>query len=228
MATLSTLQTLDRGLTALSVISQSAGGLTVTELAEALDVHRAICYRIVSTLEAHHLVTRTEDGRIRLGAGCAVLSARFEPQLLRATDPVLQRLAEQTGVTAHLSVEQGDDCVVVRVAEPDNPAIRVSYRVGSRHPLTRGAAGVAILAVRPGRAGDGVRVTTARQLGYALTQGELERGAVGIASGVVRPGGLGAAPGVSVGVVAIDGLDVERAAAAVVRAAVELGTVTTS
>lgn len=191
-------------------------------------MHRAICYRIVSTLEAHHLVTRTGDGRIRLGAGTAVLAGRFEPQLLHATGPVLQQLAEQTGATAHLSVASGEECVVVRVAEPDDPAIRVSYRVGSRHPLTSGAAGVAILAARPERAGDDARVTTARRLGYAVTQGELERGAIGIAAGVVRLAGPGPAPGASVGVVAIDGLDVERAAAAVVRAADELGNVASS
>jgi DNA-binding IclR family transcriptional regulator len=225
---MATLQTLDRGLAALSVISQRAAGMTVAELADELEVHRAICYRIVNTLEAHGLVTRTEDGRIRLGAGAAVLAARFEPQLLRSTGPVLRRLAEQTEATAHLSMAQGADCVVVRVVEPDDSAIRVSYRVGSRHPLTRGAAGIAILAAGPERAGDDVRVTTARRLGYAVTQGELERGAIGIAASVVRAGDPVATPGVSVGVVAIDGLDVERVAAAVVSAAAELGTVATS
>ncbi len=61
---MSTLQTLDRGLRALDVVAQSAAGISVADLARELDVHRAICYRIVATLEAHGLVARTADGRI--------------------------------------------------------------------------------------------------------------------------------------------------------------------
>ncbi|HEV7787535.1 MAG TPA: helix-turn-helix domain-containing protein, partial [Pseudonocardia sp.] len=49
---MSTLQTLDRGLSVLELVSQRPAGVSVAELAAALDVHRAICYRIVATLEA--------------------------------------------------------------------------------------------------------------------------------------------------------------------------------
>src|SRR5574340_148671 len=77
---MSTLQTLDRGLRALDVISRHPGGISVADLAKELDVARAICYRIVATLEVHSLVARFDDGRIRLGAGTAVLASRFAPR----------------------------------------------------------------------------------------------------------------------------------------------------
>ena len=35
-------------------------------------MHRAVCYRIVATLESHQLVTRGGDGRIRLASGIAL------------------------------------------------------------------------------------------------------------------------------------------------------------
>jgi DNA-binding IclR family transcriptional regulator len=220
----STLQTLDRGLSVLELVSQRPAGVSVAELAAALDVHRAICYRIVATLEAHALVSRAEDGRIRLGAGTAVLAARFEPQLRHTAQPVLHALARETRATAYVSVAQGEDCIVVLVAEPESSLIRVGYRVGSRHRLTVGAAGIAILALRPRRHGEPDAVDAARRDGYCVTAGQLERGAVGVASGIEVPSGMGGGTGIEacVGVVALDGLDVAAAATAVVRAAREI------
>ena len=46
---MSSLQTLSRGLTALELVAQKEHGLAIAELAEALGVHRAIVYRLVST-----------------------------------------------------------------------------------------------------------------------------------------------------------------------------------
>ncbi|EWH00488.1 IclR family transcriptional regulator, partial [Halomonas sp. BC04] len=147
-----TLQTLDRGLSALELIAEHSEGITIAELARQLDVHRAIAYRLVATLESHSLITRTAEGPIRLGAGIALLASRFEPQLRAVAQPLLQALAKATRATAFISVAQGEECVVLMVAEPDEGLLRVGYRVGSRHPLSQGAAGIAILAGRrPGR-----------------------------------------------------------------------------
>lgn len=219
---MSTLQTLDRGLTALDVISQRPAGISIAELAVELGVHRAICYRIVSTLLAHALVARTGDGRIRLGAGTAVLASRFEPQLWHSAGPLLHRLANEAQATAYVSVAHGDECIVVMVAEPELAVIRVGYRVGSRHALDRGAAGLAILAARPEQPTDSERVKKARVDGYNLTVGELERGAVGIAAPIRPAAEAAGVTEASVGVVAIDGLDTERAAKVVLKVAQEL------
>ncbi|MBM4557032.1 helix-turn-helix domain-containing protein [Rhodococcus hoagii] len=218
---MSTLQTLDRGLRALDVVAQSAAGISVADLARELDVHRAICYRIVATLEAHGLVARTTDGRIRLGVSAAVLASRFEPQFAGDVQPILHLLANETRATAFVSAAQGENCVVILVAEPEGTLLRVAYRVGSSHPLDRGAAGIAILAMRPEKPTDSDEVSQARADGFSLTRGQLEHGAVGIATGIRLPDGVGATTGLerSVGVVAIDGLDTERAAGAVQRTA---------
>lgn len=218
---MSTLQTLDRGLRALDVVAQSAAGISVADLARELDVHRAICYRIVATLEAHGLVARTADGRIRLGVGAAVLASRFEPQFASDVQPLLHSLANETRATAFISAAQGQNCVVIMVAEPEATLLRVGYRVGSSHPLDRGAAGIAILAMRPEKPNDSDEVCQARIDGFSLTRGQLEHGAVGIATGICLPDGVGATTGLerSIGVVAIDGLDTDRAAGAVQRTA---------
>ncbi|KAA0010215.1 helix-turn-helix domain-containing protein [Billgrantia pellis] len=205
-----TLQTLDRGLRALELVAEHAEGMTIAELAERLDVHRAIAYRIVTTLEQHGLITRTSDGPVRLGAGISLLASRFEPQLRAVAQPLLQALAKATRATAFVSVAQGEECVVILVAEPDEGLLRVGYRVGSRHPLSLGAAGIAILAGRPARDDDSDEVRQARADGYSLTRGQLQRGAVGVASPVITPP-LRAGVEACVGVVAMDDLDTERA-----------------
>jgi len=215
---MSTLQTLDRGLRALEVVAESPAGISVADLARELEVHRAICYRIVATLEDHRLVARTADGRIRPASGLAALASKFEPHFHRNALPLLQDLANRTSATAFLSAAEGGECVVVMVAEPEGTVLTVGYRVGSRHPLTRGAAGIAILAARPQQPGEPAAVRQARRDGYSVTRGQLERGAVGLAAGI-RAGGLER----SVGVVAIDGLDTGLAAREVVAAARRIG-----
>ena len=56
-----TLQTLDRGLAVLATLADAPLGLKPAELAQRLDVHKAIAYRLVATLETHGLVRRLAE-----------------------------------------------------------------------------------------------------------------------------------------------------------------------
>ena len=92
------------------------------------------------------------------------------------------------------------------VEEPRWTAVHVSYRVGSRHRLDRGAAGRAIAAGRTGT--DAV----------VETHDELQAGARGFAVPVLGVTGLEA----SVGVVTLGSLDAELVSFEVTKAAREL------
>ena len=218
-----TLQTLDRGLQALNIVSTRPGGLSVAELAAELDVHRAIAYRLVSTLEMHGLIARLRDGRIVTGAGVLRLGANFQSQLRALAQPYLLQLAENSGATAFLTVAQGDECTAIQVCEPQTVDFRMSYRVGSRHPVTAGAAGIAILAARPAAASEGDAVKEARRLGYSLTRGELQKGAIGIASAIQSGAAADRLPfEACVGVVTMEELDTSRCASLVMACARDL------
>lgn len=182
-----TSQTLDRGLQVLQLLGSSAGsaGMTISALAQELEVGRAIVYRLVATLQAHDFVTRGEDGRVRLGLGVTRLQLSVRPMLVELARPLLRKLADQVGATAHLTVAEGEQALALVVVEPSWTDFHVSYRVGSRHPLDRGAAGRAILAGR--RSGDGRPVATT---------GELQPGAHGVAAWVPDVPGLEASVGV--------------------------------
>lgn len=204
-----TSQTLDRGLRTLELLADAPSGLTVTELSGRLDVSRTVVYRLLATLSEHTLVRRSPDGRVRLGLGVLQIARSVQPLLRQAALPVLRRLAEELGATAHLTVVDADEALAVAVVEPSWTDYHVAYRVGSRHPLDRGAAGRAILAIRQGASvGDS----------FVVTEGELQPGARGVASPLT---GVPAVEG-SVGVVALGNLDVGVAGPRVVRAAADV------
>lgn len=182
---MSILQTLDRGLEAIEIISRSTGGAAPQELADALDVHRAVAYRILATLENRQLATRGQDGFYRLGSGVLAVADRYMSQYRTAAQPVLQKLADQTSMTSFMAVADGVHAVALAVAEPAaRESIGISYRIGSRHPLDRGADGLAILAQRAERPSDIEAVRLARRTGVAVSDGQLQPGAVGLAVGL--------------------------------------------
>jgi DNA-binding IclR family transcriptional regulator len=214
-----TSQTLDRGLTVLSLLANSPDGLTVAELADGLSTARAIVYRLLRTLEAHNLVSRI-GARYVLGFGIVELAGRLRPRLQATVLPLLRRLSEITGSTALLSIADGDQALILMTEAPPHTAFHLALREGARHPLTVGADGIAILAGRPAGDSDTEEVRTARRLGYAVTIGALQEGNVGVAA----PVRLSDWATASIGVVQL-GVRVssERIPAAVVEAAAEAG-----
>ncbi|GGS72376.1 transcriptional regulator [Planobispora rosea] len=184
-------QTLDRGLRLLRLLADGHRGRTPTELAVELELSRPAVYRLLTTLQKEGFVRRDGDGRVHLGFAVLVLARAVQPLLREGALPTLRRLAEEVGATAHLTVAEGEDGLAVAVVEPSWTDMHVAYREGSRHPLSRGAAGLAILALREGRGG------------YVATEGQLQAGAHGVAAPVPGLPWLEA----SVGVVSFTSLD---------------------
>jgi DNA-binding IclR family transcriptional regulator len=178
-------QTLARGLSALELISASHSGLTIQEVAERLGVHRTVASRLLATLLQFRLISR-HDGRFRPGAGLAVLGASFDNNLRDLSMPVLRRLADRTNATVALLVAEGGEQVAVAVLVPLGVAYHLSFQQGSRYPLNRGAAGLALLASREPLPGERDLVTQARATGWVMTHGEVEPNAIALAVPVKR------------------------------------------
>lgn len=212
-----TSQTLDRGLRVLDVLAGSPGGLTVTELSARLEVNRTVVYRLVSTLEQHGLVRKDSHGRLHVGLGVLHLASAVQPVLRDLAVPVLRVLAESVGCTAHLTVADGDEALALAVVEPSWTDFHVGYRVGSRHSLSQGAAGKAILLARSPGPGPG-RDSGTGSSQYVVTAGELQTGARGLAAPVRNIDGLEA----SVGIVTLGDLDESVIGPQVSAAATEL------
>jgi DNA-binding IclR family transcriptional regulator len=173
--------TLRRGLRLLHVLAEHPDGLSISQLAAALDTHRAGVYRLLAPLLDERFVQRLADGRHRLGIGLVELSSRVAPRLQEAVLPELRRLADELGATAAMTVRDGEEAVVMAVVEPRNSRMHLAYRAGIRHSVERGASGIAILAAGPPRPGERPEVTEARARGFVRTKGEILAGATGIA-----------------------------------------------
>lgn len=211
-------QTLGRGLRVLEVLRGHVNGLGVLEISTALGLNRTVVYRLLGTLRVHGLVAQDENGRFLLAGGLLALAAGVRADLRAIARPPLAALADEVSATAFLTVIEGGEAISVGVMPPRSGRLHVSYHVGMRHPLTVGAAGLAILAGRAPQPGERPEVTEARVRGYVVTSGELEAGAWGLAAPVPR-----GAPAIgSIGVAAMAPLDIDRTVEAVRRTAQDI------
>ncbi|MGE0215792.1 IclR family transcriptional regulator [Mycolicibacterium sp.] len=179
-------QTLARGLNALQLVADAPAGLTVAEVADGIGVHRTIAYRLLSTLAQFRFVAKGEDGRYRSAAALAVLGASFDNNVRQLCVPTLRALADDLGTTVSLLVAEGDQQVAVAVMVPSNVYYQLSFHEGSRYPLDRGAAGIALLASMPPRPGERDLVAQTRRQGWVITHGEVEPNTYGLAVPVRR------------------------------------------
>lgn len=178
-------QTLHRGVRVLEALAEAGRPLSITELAAAVGVHRSIAYRMVRTLEDHRLVARDGDGRLTPGVGLAVLARSVRSTLQTAALPELSDLANDLRMTAFLVVADEGEAVTLESVEPRHSDVHVSYRPGVRHPLDRGAPGLALLAGGPPRPGERREVTEARARGWVTTHSEVLTGMRAVASPVL-------------------------------------------
>jgi DNA-binding IclR family transcriptional regulator len=76
--------------------------------------------------------------------------------------------------------------VAIAVIVPTQVPYQLAFHEGSRYPLDRGAAGIALLASLPPRPDERDLVVSAREQGWVITHGEIEPNTYGLAVPVHR------------------------------------------
>lgn len=142
-------QTLSRGIRVLEILADARQPLGIDEIARRLGVHRSVAYRFVRTLEDHGLLARDASGRVELGARMAALAAGVAHDLQAEALPELTAVANELGMTCFLAVLDHDECVTLASVEPRHAVASVAQRPGTRHPVTVGAPGKAVLSALP-------------------------------------------------------------------------------
>jgi IclR family KDG regulon transcriptional repressor len=122
--------------------------LGVTALARRLGLHKNNVFRLLATLEEMRFVEQcAENERYRLGTACLGLGQAFARtrSLTRLARSVLEKLALDTGETAHLGVLDGFEVVHLDGEAPDQ-LVGTRVRTGQRLPVHASALGKAMLA----------------------------------------------------------------------------------
>lgn len=121
------------------------------DLAREVGLNRSTAYRLLRVLQEEGYAARIPQGGYRLGDAVAVLAAgtTAPAAALEAARPALQELSESTAETATLHRRAGDLVVLSLGVESEQHVLRQVVRPGETTPLTRGCAGVAILASLP-------------------------------------------------------------------------------
>lgn len=143
----STIRALDKGLMLLKDLARS-GGVTLTELAERVDLPPSSTHRILTTLQNQGFADLDEvsqEWSIGIEAFRAGSAYLVRTNLVEAAMKTMRRLMEETDETANLAIADAGDVVFIAQAETHNP-IRAFFRPGSRGPLHSSGIGKALLA----------------------------------------------------------------------------------
>ncbi|MEM8953732.1 MAG: IclR family transcriptional regulator [Verrucomicrobiota bacterium] len=138
----------DRTMAILEALSDSAGGLSLSELVRALGISQNSVYRITDTLHARgYLQRRESDKRYVLTNRLFDLGRPRvnEKSLVVCALEALKVLRDDTGETVQLVVRSGRKGVVLEQVSGLHP-VQVTGEVGYRVPLYSCAPGKAILA----------------------------------------------------------------------------------
>lgn len=142
------VQSIARAAAVLRALAAAPEGLSLTELAAAVELPKSTAHRIVAALSEEGLVTHERGEAIRLGAAAARLGAASREALAERLRPVLLRLRRELDETVDLAVPDG---AYVRFVDqvPAPRRLRATSAVGELFPLHCTANGKAVLAALP-------------------------------------------------------------------------------
>jgi IclR family transcriptional regulator, KDG regulon repressor len=195
-------KTADQALAALTELGDS-GPMTAAELSRAMGLNRTIVHRLLTTLHRRGFIMR-QNGNYLPGALLVRMATRVQPELRAAASEFMAELADESGETVVMHIADGNDAIVLEQIVGTRHVVRVEHKIGSRHPLTTGASGRAVLAFMEEGAAARViqsvenpagltrQLETIRELGYSLSHDELQHGVWGIAVPVRNQVGLAA------------------------------------
>lgn len=190
------VRAVERACSILDLLQQRIDGVSLGEIAEAVDLPKSSAFRYIWTLERRRYVQRdpvTDD--LHLGLAFLPIRARQFELLAQQARPHLEALRDQFDETINIGYLDGNRVVYLDVVE-SRRSVRLAARPGDRDPIHSTALGKAIVAHIPETAvrsildADGLPAYTpstitdvdtylaeleiVRNKGYALDDGENE------------------------------------------------------
>ncbi|MDB6374852.1 glyoxylate bypass operon transcriptional repressor IclR [Photorhabdus bodei] len=143
------VQSLSRGLTLLEYISESPGGIALTDLAQQAGLPNSTTHRLLTTLQQHGFIRQIGDlGLWVIGSHTFIIGSSFlqSRNLLALIHPILRRLMEDSGETVNLAILDHSEYEAVIVDQVQcNALMRMSAPIGGKLPMHASGAGKAFL-----------------------------------------------------------------------------------
>jgi IclR family acetate operon transcriptional repressor len=197
--TLKSVRAVERALDILQCFSADKPSMSVLDIQERVPLSRPTLYRLLHTLAAKGLVRGSGDPqRFSLDHGVGRLASNWMAGIdpIRAGQPIVQRIREQTNETAALFLLRGDQRLcVLEIAAPH--FLKISRGIGETEHISSGASGKAILAFMSAEEAEPIlctlpKSTNRKQLlqvldriradGFAISRAEVFAGAIAIAA----------------------------------------------
>lgn len=134
---MSNVQSVERALTLLNVISEYPEGIQIARLAEKVPLSKSTIHRLLSTLNNMNYVVKVpESDNYKLGYQVVYLSRNVlnSNSIKRIAQPFLESLSNDINETIHLCIEDNGEVLYIDKIE-SNQTIRMYSRVGNRAPM---------------------------------------------------------------------------------------------
>lgn len=142
-----TIQALDRALGLLEILATHPG-LTLSDLAAKSDQAVATVYRALVTLQGRGMVELEDPGQLwHIGGGAFRIGSAFlrRTKVIERARAPMETLMRDTGETANLGVEVGDEVLFLAQIET-HQAIRAFFPPGTKGPMHVSGIGKALMA----------------------------------------------------------------------------------
>ncbi|MDY0237077.1 MAG: IclR family transcriptional regulator [Gudongella sp.] len=145
------VQTVDRALNILELLSESNNGMGITEISDSVKLHKSTVHRLLGTLIYKGFVLQdmaTNKYKISLKLYELGMRKIDKSQISNVSKSYTKALMEKLNEVVHLVIRDKNDIVYIDKVEANN-TIRMASNIGKRSPLYCTAVGKVMLAFMP-------------------------------------------------------------------------------
>lgn len=134
---MTSIQSVARALTVLQAVAAEPEGLSLTDIAQRVDLPKSTVSRLLATMERFAVVERLPDSKgIRIGEGIVSMAMQmpFRRYLSAVARPIIQCLAAEIGEAASICLPDGERVLFVDQVQSQHH-VQVRDWTGSRFPM---------------------------------------------------------------------------------------------
>ena len=145
------VQSVDRALTILELLSENKDGLGITEISSKIDLHKSTVHRLLGTLiYKGFVIQEVSSNKYKISLKLYEIGVRKIAgiDMLDASKPYTKALMEKINEVVHLVIRSNNNIIYIDKVEADN-TIRMASTVGRRSPLYCTSVGKVMMSLMP-------------------------------------------------------------------------------